>query len=61
MKIRAVSAALFGLALARVQAATLNVATTNDSGPGSLRQAILDANEGAFEFSCRPIESQPIA
>jgi Divergent InlB B-repeat domain len=44
MRIRAVSALLFGLALATAQAATFTVTITNDSGPGSLRQAILDAN-----------------
>ncbi|HEY9173728.1 MAG TPA: chitobiase/beta-hexosaminidase C-terminal domain-containing protein [Verrucomicrobiae bacterium] len=36
--------ALSVLALATTQAATFTVTTTDDSGPGSLRQAILDAN-----------------
>jgi len=51
MKNRAVRRAL-GLVLAllaasAVRAATLTVTNTNDSGAGSLRQAILDANSGA--------------
>ncbi|MCX6924582.1 MAG: hypothetical protein NT154_15410 [Verrucomicrobia bacterium] len=44
MKFRALLAAAFGLALASAQAATFIVNTTADSGPGSLRQAISDAN-----------------
>jgi hypothetical protein len=44
MKFRAFSAAVFGVALISAQAATFTVTTTDDSGPGSLRQAILDAN-----------------
>jgi hypothetical protein len=40
---------LIGLPMAaqRVRAATYTVSTTNDSGPGSLRQAIVDANNNA--------------
>ena len=44
MKFRVLLAAVFGLALATTQAATFTVTITGDSGPGSLRQAILDAN-----------------
>src|ERR1035441_1499857 len=44
MKIRVLLAAVFGLALVNTQAATFTVTITDDSGPGSLRQAILDAN-----------------
>ena len=44
MQFRAVLAALFCHALASAQAATFTVNTTSDSGPGSLRQCILDAN-----------------
>lgn len=44
MKFRTLLAAAFGLALASAQAATFTVTSTADSGPGSLRQAILDAN-----------------
>ncbi len=49
MRFRALSAAVLGLALINTQAVTFIVTTTDDSGPGSLRQAILDANsaEGA--------------
>src|SRR5687767_10621817 len=43
----ALSAFLLFLAAANAQAATYTVTTTNDSGPGSLRQAILDANATA--------------
>jgi hypothetical protein len=38
--------ALFCAALASVDAATLTVTNTADSGPGSLRQALVDANDG---------------
>lgn len=61
MKFRDLSGAVFGLALVTTQTATFTVTTTDDSGPGSLCQAILDPNEGAFEFSFRPMKSQPIA
>lgn len=44
MKFSVLLAAVLGLALATTQAATFTVAVTDDSGPGSLRQAILDAN-----------------
>lgn len=44
MKSRFLLIALVGLAEAVGDAATFTVATTYDSGPGSLRQAILDAN-----------------
>src|ERR1043166_694871 len=38
---------LFFCAIAmRVPAATITVSNTNDSGPGSLRQALVDANDG---------------
>src|SRR4029077_8073767 len=30
----------------QMQAATITVTNTNDSGPGSLRQALADANDG---------------
>lgn len=40
----AVVAALLGCAASSALAATFTVTITNDSGPGSLRQAILDAN-----------------
>ena len=30
----------------QAQAATITVINTNDSGPGSLRQALVDANDG---------------
>ena len=43
MKIRVLLAAVLGLALGTTQAATFTVSITDDSGPGSLRQAILDA------------------
>jgi hypothetical protein len=38
--------ALFCLMTIAAQADTITVTTTNDSGPGSLRQALIDANEG---------------
>jgi len=41
------SSALLFSSTALLSAATLTVTTTADSGPGSLRQAILDANSGA--------------
>ena len=44
MKLRLFSAIFFTLALASTQAATFTVSTIADTGPGSLRQAILDAN-----------------
>jgi hypothetical protein len=44
MKLRAILAAIFGSAMVSGHAATFIVTTINDSGPGSLRQAILDAN-----------------
>ena len=44
MKFRVLLAPVLGLALATTQAATFTVTITGDSGPGSLRQAILDAN-----------------
>ena len=44
MKFRVLLAPVLGLALATTQAATFTVTTTADSGPGSLRQALLDAN-----------------
>src|SRR6516164_4140303 len=36
--------AIFAAGVSCVSAATFNVSTLTDSGPGSLRQAILDAN-----------------
>src|ERR1044071_3511334 len=39
-------ALLLGAVMARVDAATLTVINTNDSGPGSLRQGIADAQDG---------------
>ena len=48
--LRVVASATTGLALflvsATTDAATITVANTNDSGPGSLRQALADANDG---------------
>lgn len=44
MKLRFYSAIFFTLALASTQAATFTVSAIADAGPGSLRQAILDAN-----------------
>ena len=44
MKIKTIFAAFFLLAFAHLHAATFTVTTTSDSGPGSLRQAIIDAN-----------------
>src|SRR2546426_3705248 len=44
MKFRAFTAAVVALTLISTQAATFTVTTTADSGPGSLHQAILDAN-----------------
>src|SRR5204863_8267247 len=42
---------LAGALMARVEAATLIATNTNDSGPGSLRQAIADAHDGeTIEF-----------
>src|SRR5262245_19314501 len=38
---------LFGFVYGLAQAATFNVVNTNDSGGGSLRQAIIDANNSA--------------
>src|SRR5438105_2623588 len=38
--------ALFYAAMANANAATVIVTNTNDSGPGSLRQAIADAQNG---------------
>ena len=44
MRLRALSAAVAWLALATAPAATFTVTTSSDGGPGSLREAILDAN-----------------
>jgi hypothetical protein len=44
MKLRAISVGILGLALVTTQGATFTVTTTGDSGPGSLRQAMSDAN-----------------
>src|SRR5262245_17251994 len=41
-----VVAMLFFAAVMALRADTITVTNTNDSGPGSLRQAILDANDG---------------
>src|SRR5437870_237232 len=38
--------ALFCAAMANIEAATLTVTDTNDSGPGSLRQALTDVADG---------------
>src|SRR5437870_3060658 len=43
---RAIAVALL-LACANTRAATFTVTTTNDSGPGSLREAIANASAGA--------------
>jgi hypothetical protein len=48
MRTRLVGSAALGLALAGfLGGATISVTTTADSGPGSLRQAILDSNASA--------------
>lgn len=44
MKLSAAAASLFGLALISVRGATLTITSFEDSGPGTLRQAISDAN-----------------
>ncbi len=41
------ASALFALSMATAHAATFTVTNTNDSGAGSLRQAVLDANAAA--------------
>ncbi len=65
-RLQLASAAGLALALAApalVQAATFTVTNTNDSGPGSLRQAVLEANalaggdEILFESSGGMLES----
>ena len=43
----AIAMALFALPLVAAHAATFTVTNTNDSGAGSLRQAVLDANTAA--------------
>jgi len=47
---RSMNACLLGFWLLTLQspASTLTVVTTNDTGPGSLRQAVLDANAGGL-------------
>ena len=47
MRARLLGLALTALAAGSLSAATFTVTNTNDSGPGSLRQAILDANGAA--------------
>src|SRR3954447_17304204 len=42
----AVCTAVLSLCSAPAYAATITVTNTNDSGPGSLRQAIIDSNAG---------------
>src|SRR5258706_11084212 len=42
-----VAICMFGISATSVQAATYTVVNTNDSGAGSLRQAITDANANA--------------
>ena len=49
------TAAIFGLVILTLNtaAATFTVTNTNDSGAGSLRQAVLDANTGGgFGYNC---------
>src|SRR5262249_31240207 len=41
-----IAAALFFAAALLVHGATITVTNTNDSGPGSLRQALIDASDG---------------
>src|SRR5881394_2164860 len=44
--------ALVGAAVISASADTITVTNTNDSGPGSLRQALADANDGdTIEFA----------
>ena len=47
LRIFIIAICMFGASAANVQAATFTVMNTNDSGPGSLRQAIADANAAA--------------
>ena len=42
----AISVLLFCAGVIHLEAATITVTNTNDSGPGSLRQALADANAG---------------
>ena len=42
---------MFGISAASTHAATFTVANTNDSGPGTLRQAIIDADVLAGDTS----------
>src|SRR5689334_15356274 len=48
--------AVFAMVLSQSRAATFSVTTTDDSGPGSLRQAISDANAaGGGAISLRSV------
>src|SRR5262245_23831799 len=47
LKRNLVASLVLGLTAAALSAATFTVTNTSDSGPGSLRQAILDANGNA--------------
>jgi len=42
----AIGVLLFRALVIHIDAATLTATNTNDSGPGSLRQALTDANDG---------------
>jgi hypothetical protein len=49
---RAVGVLLFWAVVIHLEAATIIVTNTNDSGPGSLRQALANANNGdAINFA----------
>src|SRR5215471_10925548 len=45
-KILTIGVLLLYAAVIHAQATTITVTSTNDSGPGSLRQALADANDG---------------
>ena len=46
MRFSIISVLLLCAMAMQAQAATITVINTNDSGPGSLRQALVDANDG---------------
>src|ERR1051325_5265576 len=46
IRLVAIAAGLLGLAAISLYADTITVTNTNDAGPGSLRQALADANDG---------------